>query len=235
MQNKPYEFLQWEVSGPKGDGTFEDLKLALSTDNPEQYYPIGYEFADTYANNSNPLIVAQYLDSSNNSSYGGAEGVILVRKYVDLTTQRFGPNNKDYPASTIKNFLDTTYLENSSSELKPYISNINIPFLNSSVDSKWFLMSATEVCAVGLGTNIVVEGIMWDLWKQRTGLSSPSNNANSGRIMRNINTSPINVWLRSNGYSSTYAAIISTNGTLMHEDKYTSGYGVLPACFISSK
>lgn len=217
---------------PSGDGTLADLKLALSTDNPAEYYPVGTEIEDTYDGHSNPLIVAQYLDSSNNSRYSGAEGVILIRKYVETVSQVFG-NSVDYPTSIVKSFLEETYY-NSSDKVKSVISNINIQYNNGSsiisVPSKWFLMSAYEVCNKGNGT---YEGIMWEFWKQKTGLAAPDNfyTANSGRIVRDRNGTARPIWLRSRN-ASTNVCIITDSG-LVFASLPSNGEGILPACFIA--
>lgn len=221
-------------SGPTGDGTLADLKLALSTENPAEYYPVGTEIPDTYDGNDNPLIVAQYLNSSNNSTYGGAVGVILMRKYVEPTSQVFGTNN-DYRTSTVKSYLDTTYLDNCSSELKSIISDINIPWYYSStgyttVTSRWFLMSDREVNSL-LWTQ--VEGFAWDYWKQKTGLSSPNANANPGRILYASEGAPSTSLLRSNG-GSTSIGYVQNTGRIFYTTP-TSSAGVLPACFIAKE
>lgn len=236
MQNKPYEFLQWEISGPKGDGTFEDLKLALSTDNPEEYYPVGGEIPDTWNGNSNPLIVAQYLSSSNNSSYGGVEGVILIRKYVEPATGQVFNNTRfdsNYISSTIKNYLDTTYLDNCSESLKSVISPIAVPYYNGSsvvkVDGKWQLMSGIEV----LTTQMSGDGVAWDIWKKRTNLNSANDGVNPGRIMKDRDGQVRMWWLRSRPNPS-YACIILAEGNVQTTtDVNAAVVGVLPFCFIS--
>lgn len=89
----------WDPENP----TLESLKYALDND---LEIPIGTEITDTYDGHDNPLIVAQRLDSTNNSSYGGAEGVILVRKYVEPTVYNFGSTNSNwvYSSSSLQLF-----------------------------------------------------------------------------------------------------------------------------------
>lgn len=207
--------------------TFEGLKLALATDDPASYFPVGTEIPDKHAGNDNPLIVAQYLNETNNSSYGGAVGVILVRKYVDPISQMFG-SSVDYASSTIKNFLDTTYLDGCSANLKDAITEISTPYRNTTVKSKMFLMSTYEVCS---GDSSVNEGVMWDYWKQKTGLSAPNRGANSGRIVRDMGGAAQTAWLRSYG-PSTMACFISANGGT-DVDRPSVNHGILPACFIA--
>lgn len=222
-------------TGPLPPGVPTSLAELKEMVNKGREIVVGTEIPDDYAGQSNPLIVAQNLNSSNNEAYGGAEGVILVRKYVEPTSQVFG-SSVEYSTSTIKNFLDTTYLNNCSDTLKSIIADISVQYYNGSsktmVAGKWFLMSAYEVCNRGnLGTN-GYEGVMWDLWKQRTGLSSPDamNLYNSGRIMRDRNGTARYVWLRSR-YSSSNVCCVNLNGDV-GSDPSNDSIGVLPACFI---
>lgn len=214
--------------------TLSSLKKALDKGNAPEKYPIGTEIEDTYDGNSNPLIVAQYLDGSNNSNYGGVVGVILIRKYVEPISQQFGTNIY-YDQSTVKNFLDTTYYNNCSEEIKSVISDINVTCRTSgssstSIESKWFLMGC---CEVG-GTYYPEEGIFWDYWKQKTGLSTASNTANSGRIVNGMNGNAVGWWLRSYGSNSPYVCLVSNNGTMTSGyAQYNASNGVLPACFIA--
>lgn len=214
-------------TGPLPPGvptTLEELKEMI---NKGREIVTGTEIPDMYNGQSNPLIVAQNLNNTNNSAYGGAEGVILVRKHVDPTSQLFS-SYADYSTSLVKDFLDTTYLDNCSDTLKSIISEIDIPYNNTTVKSKFFLMSDTEVCAIE-GDNII-EGMMWDYWKQKTGLSSPNNNNNDGRIMKDRNGTAQTVWLRSRS-SSTQVNIVYTTGSI-NRSYVNVSYGVIPACFI---
>lgn len=216
----------WDPENP----TLEGLKYAINNDID---VAVGTEIPDTYDGNDNPLIVAQKLDSSNNSAYDGALGVILIRKYVEPISQEFG-SSSDYNASVIKNFLDTTCYDNCSDSLKTVAADINIPYYNGSsmttVTGKLFPMSAYEVCNQG---NNDTEGIMWDLWKQKTGLSSPDAMSanNSGRIMRDRDGTARNVWLRTR-YSSSRVCNVYTGGSV-GTTTLNYNFGVLPACFIA--
>lgn len=176
--------------------------------------------------------MAQYLNSANNSSYGGAEGVILTRKYVKPTEQNFGSSTQsvDYANSLIKTFLETTYYDNCSNDIKNIISVLNIPCNNTTITAKWFLMSTTEVYNKG---NNITEGIGWDYWKEKTGLSSPDAiySANNGRIVTDREGTPRLTWLRDQ-YNTNNVFRIGTNGDVYYAYP-TWGYGVLPACFIS--
>lgn len=218
---------------PSGDGTLADLKVALKTSNPETYYPVGTEFADTYAGQSNPLIVAQYLNDSNNSSYGGATGVILVRKFVDTTLRAFG-SSTNYSGSSIQTFLNGTYLDSCSANLKDVISNISIPLYSVSTaktstlaNQKFFLMSGIEV----MGTFNSGEGFGWDYWKKKTGLSSADNSAKTGRDVKTRTGIGYAYFLRSQ-YSSSYVVEVQSGGITYGAP--SGELGILPACFISA-
>lgn len=217
---------------PSGDGTLADLKLALSADNPAEYYPVGTEIEDTYDGQSNPLIVAQYLDSTNNEKYDGAEGVILIRKFVVGYGQRFGGTSSDvyYNTSTIKDWLDTTYYDSCSDELKKVVAEINIPLDNSTIKSRMFAMDEIEVCANR--SLIYGAGIMWDYWKQKTGLTSLNSKSNNGRIMRDGIGDARAIWLRTRNTSSQ-VCYVDKYGAVDAHSPTSSQCGVLPACFIA--
>lgn len=220
--------------------TLAGLKAALKNGTAQEKFPIGHEIPDTYAGNSNPLIVAQYLDNTNNSAYGGAVGVILIRKYVEPIAQEFGRvsyiGGSMTPQSAIKTFLETTYLNNCSDTTKSLISNIDIPYWydNStySVPSTWFLMSAREVMSVAIVSK-QVEGIGWQYWKDKTGLSAPDQNSNPGRIVTNRSGTAQYWWLRSI-YSTRQSTVCLVHaGGSTYYGSPSDKRGVLPACFIS--
>lgn len=207
------------------------LKRALKFGNAEEKYPIGTEIPDTWNGNNNPLIVGQYLDSSNSSLYGGAEGAILIRKYLlDSVVTPFG-NSNNYPDSTIRSFLINDYANNCSSELQLLSSTILLPWSATHIEDKYFVMSTTEM----VGASTSAEGIAFELWKQRTALTTPNNNDNAGRVMRTADGVVGNYWLRTARRSSSNllanyvysAGNIATNG-----DTRTNNY-ILPACFIA--
>lgn len=106
---------------------------------------------------------------------------------------------------------------------------MDIQYYNGTiVNNKMFLMSDREVCS---NYSLVAEGIMWDYWKQKTGLTSPSSDNNSGRIMKDRNGTAQYVWLRSR-YTTKTACYVSVYGGILDLGSQNS-IGVLPACFIS--
>lgn len=224
----------WDPANP----TLKGLKAAV---NAGENIEIGLEIPDIWGGNSNPLIVAQLLDSSNNASYGGAEGLILIRKYIDPSAQAFDldDSNTNYSTSGIKNFLDTDYLDKCSESLKNVISEINVPYYYNSiisVPSKWFIMSGVE-CG---GSTTAGEGFFWDYWKKVSGLSTPSNAANAGRSALDISGDRPNRWLRTRAGSSSrwLVGYLANTGQIMcssfsgQGQGPSIGLGVLPACFI---
>lgn len=238
MEDKKY--YKWELVPLYEPGSVEDLKAQLKADTAKDNFPIGTEIPDTYAGHSNPLIVAQYLDSSNNTKYGGVEGVILVRKYAEAVGTKWG-SDANYGQAPILNFLQTTYLNNTSEELKSLLSPISVQYNDTITgstttytlsDQLWFLMSDYEV--LGYVTQQRT-GINWDYWKQKTGLSGDGNSAaRVSRIQKDVNGNDRSVWLRSkyalkqNSYINLYGDIVVGN-TIYNN----TSLGVLPACFIS--
>lgn len=211
----------------------DSFKEAVDSGDIKTLFPVGTEIYDTWNGQNNPLIVAQFLDNSNNTSYDGAEGVILVRKYVAPTSQVFG-SSYDYRTSQIKNMLDTTYLNACSESTKQMISDISIPYYIDSnmvnVLSKWFLMSGIEIG----GTYNNGEGFFWDYWKNKTGLSAMNGAANTGRVLKDSNNVAYNVWLRSIGLSPR-VCYVGTSGNVSAGNDVSNTYAVLPACFVPAK
>lgn len=220
-------------TGPVAPKSLAELKAALKAG---RAIAVGAEIPDTYNGNSNPLIVYQQLDNSNNSAYGGAAGVLLGRKYIEPVEQVFSlSNNGLYNSATIRNFLQTTYYENCSDELKSIINDINISWWNGSsmlsITSKWFLLSNVELC-MGSGNNN--EGMMLDYWKQKTGQTSPqfSGDRNYGRTLADRNGTVKQYWTRTKGSQTYYEYCIDTSGRGQQLGPNLS-YGVAAVCFVS--
>lgn len=220
---------QWDPQNP----TLEGLKTAV---NNGEEIEVGVEIPDTYAGNSNPLIVAQNLNSSNNELYNGAEGVILVRKYVEPVSQAFSPSSLTrYDTSEIKQeLLDTVYLENCSTELKNVISNISVPQaayggIIQNISGKWFLMSTIEVMSTN--TKNSIEGFSWDLWKTRSGRQNPTTEPLPGRVVTDRNGTAKTWWLRT-WYDNSRFYVMNSVGQPSGQ-LVTTQWGVLPACFIA--
>lgn len=219
---------------PETITTLEDIKIYV---NAGLEVPVGTKVDDTYAGNSSPLIVVQSLNSSNNLSYGGAEGVILMREFVEPTSQQFQTVGNNYTGSLVQTLLSGNYYNNCSDELKSVISEIDIPYYNNgSITAlsaqRWFIPSGAEVMA----TYNAGEGFGWDYWKQKTGLSSPSDNANSGRRAFSRSGAATAYWLRSKNPNYTYVCDILDNGSLYASGNPTLSTGLLPGvlacCFI---
>lgn len=210
--------------------TLSGLKMALNSGQAESLFPVGTELPDTYANNDNPLIVGIY------ENINGKTRVGLVRKYVEPTSQIFNSSrDADYRTSPILNFLQTTYLNNCSDELKFVVAEASIPYYPGSgsevqVSSKWHLLSVTNV----MGNNTVkanAEQPIWPYWQQVTGLSSANNSANAGRVKTDRSGAAWHWWLRSWTDSSTVCAV-NTNGSIGTYSNPATSDGVLPICYI---
>lgn len=219
----------WDPDNP----TLESLAEAIKSGKDIK---IGLEIPDFYTYSSyyeHPLIVAHKLDSSNNAGYGGAEGYILVRKSVSPISQVFnGSSKSSYPDSDVFEWLNGTQLNGCTDELRQCISPFSVPYYNGSsiveVSSMAHLISGTEMN----GTPNTGEGTVWDLWKERTGLSSPSNGDNSGRIGIGQGVAQP-YWLRSRKSSSDVYYVTRTGSITSISAGRTATFGILPAFFIS--
>lgn len=212
--------------------TFNMIKLALLYDNPAEYLPIGTEIPDTWNGQSNPLIIGTYKTINNKKAAG------LVRKYVEPTSRAFG-SNVNYQTSTILTYLNSTYLNACSEELKAVISETAAQWYNGTsiieVPGKWHLLSGIEV----YGTKNTGEGVAWEYWKNKIGTSNPADSpmGNTGRSVADRNGNASYWWLRSQ-YSSSYVCIVNPDGYINRfrdpnsysEPSKTSG--VLPQCYI---
>lgn len=224
-----YLYIDQIGESPVAPNDLPAFKKALTDGTAREKYPVGTLLEDTYNGVSNPMIVGQYLDSTNNSKYYGAVGAILIRKYVEPSAMQYGTTTA-YNTSGLRSFLGSDYLDNCSNEMKAVISDIDIVAGITRLTDKWFAMSDTELYSNRSSTS---EGIAFDYWKKATGLSSPSYAANSGRIVTDRNGVAYVAWTRSL-YSTREVCGIDFNGMIGYNAP-SQAYGVLPACFISSE
>lgn len=226
----------FEKSYDPANPQLSDLKAVLATENPASVYPIGTEIPDTYNGLDDPLIIAQYLDSTNNANYNGANGVILIRKYITTDKKNWG-EKKNYAQSNINVYLNGEYYNNCSQELKDLISDINILYQNGDVifdtgygAMKVFSMSRIEMCYSGTPTL----GDMWEYWKQQTGLNSPSTAYNAARIAYDRNGTAAYYWLR-DMVDFNSPSCVWDNGSVGTplSGSFTVSYGMRPAFFVS--
>ncbi len=230
---RPACFISAPASEP-GGSDISVFKASLNAGTASTDYPVGTEIEDTFVGENNPLIVAQYLNSSNNSSYDGAEGAILIRKYP-VGQSAYGAND-NYGTSTVKTYLSDTYVPSCSQDLQDAMTPLSVlsSYGSNQVDTteaKAFLMSEQEVGSAGAVS--WDRGFFWDYWKQKTGLSSPSvwNTANSGRIIKNASGTNVQCWLRG-GYNNNFGFALTATGAV---DGITTSntLWVLPAHFIA--
>lgn len=214
----------WDPSNP-------DLDALIAAIRSGQDIPVGSEAPDKWDDGDAPVIVAQKLDSTNNQNYGGADGYILIRKYAaPLAPFTFG-TSVNYETSAIRTYLETTYLDKCSSSIKSALSKIKIPYYNGSsmlqIESGFFLMGIGEVCG-----DYTSEGIIWDYWKNVTGLAAPGRGANQGRIPRSSTGAVQYVWLRSR-LGDSYVGGIAYDGSIIQVVPSNTAVGIFPAFFIA--
>lgn len=229
--SSPYRKLVVESSWDPTNPTLDGLQAAV---NAGEYIEPGTEIPDTWNGQSAPLVVAHNLNSTNNSAYGGAEGVILMRKYALDTPMRYAAQEVyPYDTCTIPQYLDGEYLDKCSPELRGMISDLTVSYMGyygviRQRTNKWNLISGVEAC----GTYNSGEGVMWDIWKQRTGLSSPDNGNNSGRMVTRSNGKAVKWWIRS--MINDYIGYVAEGGNFPPGGTIASfEYYVLPFCFIA--
>lgn len=234
---------KYRFNVPEVVTTVEDVKACVEAG---VEVPVGTEIEDTYGGVSNPLIVMQNLNSSNNSVYGGAEGVILMRKYATDYGVQFNSSAtaSNYANSNIYTYLQNTYLSKCSDNLKAMLSNISVPCYNTSrqmvqVTGKWFLPSAYELCSEGANGAAGYEGIIWQYWKDATGFSAPMPmyTENNAYKITNTSNTPQLAWSRSNYGTSAIVAVDGSYGWLLtgiggYLTANGTGISMAPACFI---
>lgn len=191
--------------------TLEGLYNALNAGD-EGAFPVGTEIPDTYAGVSSPLIVGNYQDIT--AADGTTHRAVgLMRKFPELYGQPFSSGSSLYTSSSIFSVLNGTYLQSCSEALRSVIAEVRVPYYNGSslgyATGKVHLFSGVEIGA----TYNSGEGQIWQIWKDRTGLSSANNAANPGRIIRGSDGVPKYVWLRSYG-NATNIGYVVTDGSV---------------------
>lgn len=231
--------------------TGPSLKGLISSINDgtvQEKYPIGTTIPDIYNGQSNPLVVMKYLGgtgaiyTAEDGSY--LYGAILQRSYVTDVNQIWnGSDNTNYNVSTINTFLNNTYLTRCSDAIRDAITPIKASTVISSgtakVSCKWFLPSLEEVYGVasaagGPGTG--KEGGASQYWKDKTGLSAPTNNSNSGRIVKQGSNDgqAASWWLRTRSSDDVVDAWrVTINGGIDQYNVFKTGVGVLPCCIVA--
>lgn len=224
---------------PETPNSLENLRGLL---NEGKEIKLGSEIEDTYNGVSNPLIVVAQREVET-SDGNKVQGVYLQRKFITDYHQIWGSTAADYGSSPINTFLNDTYMSRCSAELQNMISSIKVPVVintgPTTVDAKWFLPSIEEVYgdptvayAPGAGT----EGAFFPYWKEKTGLSTPSNANNDGRAVELINDSVANWWLRSRDSLSVGGAawLVTWRGNIASDGPQLSNRGVLPVCVVTA-
>lgn len=226
--------------GPSADNPLlEDLKEVLASDDPASIYPVGIEIPDTWNGEDNPLIVAQYLNSSNNTLYNGAEGVILIRKYIAPTDIQWKTAsegaNPQYPYANLAKYLNGEYLNKCSDTLKSIISPIAYTYGHTDVTAVTTYIAtqtfvAPSMTEVGAANNY--GGIFFDYFKQAMNTTTIIASANMGRAFQKLDKTYGVYWLRTNG-GQYYAYTIGPTGAVSSMTTSENKNGVLPWCFVA--
>lgn len=220
--------------------TLTRLKEDLDSGTAANKYPVGKEVIDIYDGYDSPWTIMHYGTAT---VAGGAtkEGAYLVRLIAEPLAvfglnQNYGSAN--WRTSKVRPYLNSTYLGKCTDEFRSIVSPIFVPYYGGSstlqtiLDTCW-LLSATEV--MGVGYNGQKEGFAFDLWKQRTGLVSPNNANNAGRIIHDRNGIPQAWWLRTAGNSTStvdYIYDVNSSGGVATSSSNKSE-GLVVACFIA--
>lgn len=212
--------------------TLKGLKKALQNGSAPEKYPVGTTLPDTYADYDSPWTVMDYAQATlaDNTVNNGAYLVRLIAEPNSIFGQ-----NANYGNSTVNTFLNSEYLTKCTSDFRDLVTEIKVPFFDGTIDTttnaKCWLLSATEIMNQGRNH---IEGFGFELWKQRTGLSSPDGLGanNAGRIMRNRDGVAQLWWTRS-WYNSSNLVAVNTNGGTGSSTPPTS-YGLVVACFLRS-
>lgn len=206
--------------------TISGLHEALNNGVAESFFPTGTELPDNHNGKDSPLVVGHYDKTDNELR------VWLARKNVEMETETFGPSI-DYANSTILAFLNGDYLNDCSDELKSVIAEVEVPWYDGSsiqqVGGKWHLPSGINV----MMTKNSGEGEPWEYWKNKTGLTVPSDSSNPNRIGQDSSGVSQSYWLRSQ-YSSTTVGYVGDNGGL-YSGTPTGKRRFLPICSLKAK
>lgn len=167
------------------------------------------------------------------------DGTWLLRKDIFESRQWHSSNTNDYANSTIKAYLDSTFLARFESAIQSAIKQVKIPYrpgsgtsqtVNSGANGlscKVFLLSDREVGYTQSNVNqyIVNDGAKLSYFQDGNGTSEK---------IAYLNGSAAVWWLRSpNTYSSTYAWLVYSHGNANYYN-CSSSYGVRPALVLPS-
>lgn len=194
---------------------------------------IGTELEDYVDGVLNPLLIAHY-GTAKFPDETIHNGFYCFRKFAQPAAQVFG-SSTDYTTSTVLSVMNGPLLEKCSADFKKYVAQISVPYYKNGstlvyVDAKQFLMSETNIMGVNGNGNTKTEGVAWDLWKQRTGLTSPSSSSNSGRVMTDTSGNAVWWWLCS-WYSSSGVCGVDAGGASGGGGSPSGAGGVVSACF----
>lgn len=217
--------------------TLTGLKAAINAGDYDAF-SVGTEIPDNFDGESNPLIVVQYLDSTNNSAYGGAVGAILLRKYLTpgyaFATQ---VNRGTYSVSLLRSTLNSDeYMSKCSDELLSIVSPLTLPTWTWPETvyvgpDKFFPPSRTEVLAYYSGTS---SGVAYQYFIDKNGSASPTSGAVSWRRFNTTGTD-FSTWLRDTAAAAdtSVISVLSDGRIVSTRSTNSTSYGTLVACFIA--
>lgn len=228
----PYRKLIYGGGGePEPDEalTLTNLKSTLDTGNAEETFPIGTEITDTWNNEDIKWTVMDY-GTATLANGTTKQGVYLTCLTPNLTSVA---GNAVYGSSTINTYLNSTFLDSCSADLKNMISEIKVPYYDGSsdttTDAKIWVPGINEI--MGSDSNIG-NGSNFDLWKQRTGLTTGNGSANTGRILKTASGTAVDWWLRD--YSSSAGLYcVNTSGAVKGAGSVMLNYYLIPCVFIA--
>lgn len=214
--------------------TLSSLKIALDNGNND-IYPPNTLIPDTYTDNGtikNIYWVVGHYGRAVKQDGSWKDGVYLFRSACPIN-YRFGTTNK-WADSDARSWLGNTYYNNSSEFIKANAEEIRCSYSTdyNSNDKIWLM---TSYMMMGRGEQLYGTE-QWDAWKIRTGLTSPSNDPNVGRIMYSENGATVWMWLRdrtSSTANNTNLYHVNTNGQLIVGGPTTNYLSLCPACFIA--
>lgn len=206
--------------------TLEGLKAALDAGDKDAF-PANSTIPDTYDGAPFNWVVGHY-GTATMSDGSDREGVYLFSS-TSVTNM-----NAQYASgqsiAKIYEWLNGIFLTGCSDTLKSLVGEIMVSSASSqTLVAKIWLMSVGELLAES-PTPSNGGGEPWDAWKIRTGLSSPSNKDNAGRIMTNTGGKAV-VYRTRSTFTPTATYAIDTKGAGRSLSSGGSA-GIIPSMFI---
>lgn len=169
------------------------------------------------------------------------DGVILLMKDIYEKRQWHSSDTNDYANSTIRSYLNSTFLNLIDANIRSHIVQVKIPYrpgsgtsqtINSGANGlscKIFLPAQIEVSSNKHESYGVYDGATWSCF---AGMTYDSNQ--TLRIGR-LSGIPTDWWLRSpNTYNAAVAWVVTANGSATSNDGCAISHGIRPALVLPS-